>query len=108
MKKIYNKLVRDKIPAIIEAYGKKANYRVLSKEERLAALEEKIKEELAEYMDAKTEADKIEELADICEVLSALVEYFGVRSVIDRAFEKYGERGGFSRGVFLESVEVDE
>ena len=45
----YNKLVRDRIPEIIEASGKRCVYSTLSDEEYLARLDEKLNEELAEY-----------------------------------------------------------
>lgn len=37
--KVYNKLVRDKIPELIESDGKTCKTRVLSNEEYIAALE---------------------------------------------------------------------
>ena len=47
--KVYNKLVRDKIPEIIEADGKTCKTKILSDEEYIAALETKLNEEVAEY-----------------------------------------------------------
>ena len=47
--KVYNKLVRDKIPEIIEADGKVCRTHILSNEEYIAALEVKLNEEVAEY-----------------------------------------------------------
>ena len=55
------KLVRDKIPQIIIAAGKKPITRILDQEEYLAELDKKLNEEIAEY-----HADKsIEEMADV-------------------------------------------
>ena len=66
--KVYNKLVRDKIPEIIEADGKVCRTHILSNEEYIAALEVKLNEEVAEY-----QADKnLEEMADVLEVLHAI------------------------------------
>ncbi|MBP3294895.1 MAG: nucleoside triphosphate pyrophosphohydrolase, partial [Clostridia bacterium] len=63
----YNKLIRDRIPEIIAKNGQTARVRVLTDEEYLAKLDEKLGEELAEYL-----ADgNIEELADLLEVLYA-------------------------------------
>lgn len=57
--KVYNKLVRDKIPEIIEADGKVCRTHILSNEEYIVALEAKLNEEVAEY-----QADKnLEEMA---------------------------------------------
>lgn len=52
--KIYNKLVRDKIPELIESDGKKCVTHILSEKEYITALETKLDEEVAEY-----HADKI-------------------------------------------------
>ena len=66
--KVYNKLVRDKIPEIIEADGKTCKTKILSDEEYIAALETKLNEEVAEY-----QADKnLEEMADVLEALQAI------------------------------------
>lgn len=62
---IYNKLVRDKIPEIIEKSGKKCSFEILSGDEYIQKLDEKLNEELQEYYQDKN----IEELADLMEVL---------------------------------------
>lgn len=73
--KVYNKLVRDKIPEIIEADGKTCKTKILSDEEYIAALETKLNEEVAEY-----QADKnLEEMADVLEVLQAICVARGYR-----------------------------
>lgn len=99
----YNKLIRDKIPEIISASGKKANCRILSKGEYIKELDQKLDEECAEYQTDKN----IEELADILEVVYAIAEARGY-SVADlervRA-EKFDKNGGFKNRVFLENVE---
>ena len=71
---IYNKLVRDKIPQIIEQNGGKATFRQLLPEEYVQYLEIKLDEEVGEYHHDKT----VEELADILEVVYALVNAHGV------------------------------
>ena len=45
----YHKLVRDRIPEIIERAGKTCTWSVLSEEDYLKLLDEKLNEELAEY-----------------------------------------------------------
>ncbi len=100
--KTYNKLVRDKIPQIIQADGKRCATRVLSDEEYLRALKAKLTEEVAEYL----RSDDFEELADVAEVLRALSAAHGqnpetLESVRDA---KYRERGGFDKKIFLETV----
>ena len=98
----HNKLVRDRIPEIIEGSGKTCATRILPQEEYLAALDAKLTEELAEY-----QADKsMEELADLLEVMMAVAEArghsFAEVEAIRRA--KAEKRGGFRERIFLESV----
>ena len=99
---IHNKLVRDRIPEIIEGSGKTCVTRLLPQAEYLAALDTKLTEELAEY-----QADKsMEELADLLEVMMAVAEArghsFAEVEAIRRA--KAEKRGGFRERIFLESV----
>ena len=65
MIKKYNKLVRDRIPEIIEASGNTCVTEILSDEDYLRMLDVKLDEELAEYHDDQN----IEELADLMEVI---------------------------------------
>lgn len=65
----YDKLVRDKIPEVIEASGKKCDIEILDDEQYLEYLNKKIKEEVNEYL----ESGEIEELADLEEVLRAIL-----------------------------------
>ncbi len=100
--KVYNKLVRDKIPEIIEQDGMKCTVRVLNDEEYLEALDAKMDEELAEYH----KDQNVEELADLLEVLYAAAEARGftkdeLEAVRERKAEK---RGQFKEKLFLESV----
>ena len=95
----YNKLIRDKIPEIIEQNGGKAVIRQLSHEEFVRFLEMKLDEEVGEYHRDKT----VEELADILEVVYALASLHGcskeeLLAVYD---EKHEKRGGFERRLLL-------
>ena len=96
---VYNKLVRDKIPTIINAQGKKANIRILTDEEYLRALEAKLDEEVSEFH----KDQNLEELADILEVLYALAENLGhsKEELLEAREKKHRERGGFRDRVFL-------
>ena len=101
--KVYHKLVRDKIPEIIEKDGHKAKYRILSKEDYLLALDKKLLEEVEEY-----QADKsLEEIADVLEVLYAICNARGytIEELETKRKEKNAERGNFDQRIFLESVE---
>jgi predicted house-cleaning noncanonical NTP pyrophosphatase (MazG superfamily) len=101
-KKVYNKLVRDKIPEIIQADGKKLKSRILNDEEHLEALLKKFEEELAELREARN----IEELADVHEVLLALADALGIsHSELEKVrADKAAKRGGFQQKIFLEEV----
>ena len=69
----YNKLVRDRIPEIIEADGKTCITEILSDAQYLEMLDAKLNEELAEYQESKF----LEELADLLEVMQAVVKARG-------------------------------
>jgi len=98
----YDKLVRDRIPEIIEADGKKALTRVLGIEETKNYLGLKLKEELEEYLTS----NQVEELADLQEVIFALLECHGItRSEFEKIrLKKVKQRGAFSRKLLLEAV----
>ena len=53
---IYNKLVRDRIPEIIESKGGTCQTRILSDEEYAQKLDQKLGEELAEYLAERSTA----------------------------------------------------
>lgn len=104
--KIYNKLVRDKIPEIIEADGKICKTEMLSDEEYLKMLDAKLDEELAEYH----KEQNIEELADMMEVIyaAAVARGYSVYELEKVREKKAGERGGFGEKVLLREVESED
>ncbi len=94
------KLVRDKIPQIIQADGKSPIIRTLSEADYLQELDKKLNEEVAEY-----QADKsIEEMADVLEVLYAICEARGhsIDELMDAKNSKKEKRGGFEKRIFWE------
>ncbi len=101
--KVYNKLVRDKIPEVISAdNGKTCVTRIMEDNEYLQTLNTKMQEELKEYL----ESGDVEELADLEEVLRAILD---VKDVSYEEFEKIRnakveKRGAFKKKIFLESV----
>jgi len=100
---IHNKLVRDRIPEIIEKSGKTAYRRILNNEEYIEELDRKLNEECAEY-----QADKsIEELADMLEVMYAIAQARGysIEELEQIRAEKAEKRGGFKDKIYLEKVE---
>ncbi len=101
--KTYNKLVRDRIPEIIVKNGGKPKTRVLSNEEYLTELNKKLQEEVNEYF----ESESVEELADIAEVLEAIISTKTTTEEFQKIKEeKANKRGSFKNKIFLE--EVDE
>jgi len=94
------KLVRDKIPQIIQADGKSPIIRTLSEEGYLQELDKKLNEEVAEY-----QADKsIEEMADVLEVLYAICEARGhsLEELEQVRKEKSNKRGAFKERIYWE------
>lgn len=100
--KVYKKLVRDKIPEIIIATGDSPLTRILSDEEFFECLKRKLCEEVNEFLSDGS----VEEIADIYEVLLAMLEYMGIsfESFEELRIKKALEKGGFSKRIFLDSV----
>ena len=99
----YQKLVRDNIPEIIEATGKKPVTHILDEASFFSELDRKLNEECAEYQESKS----LEELADMLEVMYAIAEARGYSVAELEAIrkKKAAERGGFSDRVYLDGVE---
>ena len=100
--KIFNKLVRDRIPEIICRNGETPTVRILGDKEYESELNKKLQEEVNEYL----VDGNIEELADIEEVLRALVTLKGISyEDFDKIREKKREqRGAFKDRIFLEGT----
>ena len=96
--KLYHKLVRDRIPEIIEADGKTCICETLSQEDYLRFLDEKLNEELAEYQESKS----LEELADLLEVMQAVVKARGW--TLEELEQVRADRGRFEKRILLKEV----
>ncbi|EZH64912.1 phosphoribosyl-ATP pyrophosphohydrolase [Bacillaceae bacterium JMAK1] len=105
----YHKLVRDRIPEIIERQGLSYSSRKLSEEEYIMKLREKLNEEIEEYDGAASDEEAVEELSDVLEVLYALAAFHGssIKSIEANRAKKFKERGGFLDRILLEEVEDD-
>ena len=105
MERIYNKLVRDNIPNIIESKGETPITRILDNNIYKVELEKKLNEEYHEVLEASGD-DRIEELADMLEIMRALAKLEGktLQDVIDCADKKNEKRGAFKEKIFLEKV----
>ena len=99
---IYNKLVRDRIPEIIDNTGKKATVEKLEDLAYKKHLDKKLGEELQEYL----ESDNVEELADIIEVIYAISKHKGVTIQNLEAIrsQKAEARGAFDKRFLLKEV----
>ena len=95
----YNKLVRDRIPEIIQSSGKSCTTEVLSSDNYLRMIDAKLDEELAEYH----KDQNIEELADLLEVIRAAAIACGY-TLEDLEREKAAKRGGFEKRILLKEV----
>lgn len=104
--KTYNKLIRDKIPQVMDKKSVTYSVRRLNDQEYVEKLNEKLQEELDEYF-AAGEESQVEELADLVELVYAILENKGVS--IDQfekvRLKKREERGGFKEKLLLISTE---
>ena len=98
----YQKLVRDRIPEIIQKSGKEPIVRILGNEEYTNCLQRKLDEEVQEFHQEKNG----EELADILEVIFALASDLGIsrEKLMEIYDEKHDQRGGFAKKIYLENV----
>ena len=103
--KTYNKLVRDNIPNIIKSNGENPIISILEDEKYKEELEKKLYEEYMEVIESSG-MNRIEELADMLEVMKALakLENKTLEDVIEVAKEKTKKRGAFDKKIFLEKV----
>ena len=103
---IYNKLVRDNIPEIIEQSGKQVEIETLSDAKYLEMIDKKLDEELAEYH----KDQNIEELADLLEVIraAAIARGYTLEELEAVRAKKAEKRGGFSKKLLLITVTEGE
>lgn len=104
---MYNKLIRDNIPSIIEKDKKSCIVTVLNDDDFLVELKKKLIEESSEVSNAETRSDLINELADIQEIVDKLKDVYQIDqdeiTTIQKA--KAVKNGKFDKKLFLVSVE---
>ena len=100
------KLVRDRIPEIMQKAGLVANTRRLAANERLHWLLLKLEEETAELV----QEPSIEECADVLEVIKAIGVQLGFteEDLVGVAKAKAQARGAFERGILLQDSGGDD
>ena len=94
------RLVRDRIPEIIQEDGKTPIIRIMDEEEYVRELDRKLCEEAEEYR-----ADgSIEEMADVLEVLQAIciARGYTLQQLEEVRRKKAAERGGFKKRIYWE------
>jgi len=98
----YNKLVRDKIPEIIRSKGQTPLTHIADAAEYWQKLKGKLQEKIDEFK----KDENIEELADILEVLDAIIDYkkFDKNEVLNVKEKKALERGAFKDKIILDEA----
>ncbi len=98
----YGKLVRDRIPEIINKKGMHPIIHIASEDEYIQKLNAKLKEEVDEFL---KDSNK-EELADIMEVINAIMKLQGIEiAELEKVRQKKrDERGGFDRRIILDET----
>lgn len=104
--RVYHKLVRDRIPDMIRGQGEVPVTRTLDGEEYLAALHLKLREELAEYLQADAREERLAEFCDLCEVLDAVAaaQGFSAAEIDGQRAAKNEKNGAFRERIYLEKV----
>ena len=100
--KIYDKLVRDRIPEIIENSGNHCEVEVVNDDVALEYLYKKLQEEVDELLTDKN----LEEIADIIEVLFAIGEKYGYseEDILKKRNDKRDKSGGFDDNIILKKT----
>ena len=100
--KIYDKLVRDRIPEIIENSGNHCEVEVVNNEVALEYLYKKLNEEVSELLEDKN----LEEIADVIEVLFAIGKKYGYseKDILNKRSEKRKKSGGFEDNIILKKT----
>ncbi len=106
MRKSFKKLVRDNIPDIIKKDGLMPSIRKLDPGEYILEVGKKFGEEGNEYAEAETKQERLEELSDLLQLIYDAAEHdkSTISEVEQIRAKKLNERGGFSQGIFLESI----
>jgi len=108
MKKVYNKLIRDRIPEIIEKSGVGYETRVLSDVEYKEELLKKIVEEAQEVLESEGDKRSLtKEVGDVIEVINYIIKAFELdeHEIELLREERKEDRGGFDKKLFLEYTE---
>lgn len=103
-------LVRDKMPKRLGKLGVYVEGHSLQPKDHIEHLKIKLQDEVDEVINAVTPKDIKEEISDVLEVLYSIAKYYNlqIEHLEKKRLQKQAERGGFSKGLFVEFVEVEE
>jgi 8-oxo-dGTP diphosphatase len=106
-RKLYDKLVRDRIPEIIRSSGAECEVVRLDDEKYLQELLKKLVEEATEALEANDADHLLTELSDVQEVVDAILVFEGrTRGELDALrHSRRHERGGFDERLLLRWTE---
>jgi predicted house-cleaning noncanonical NTP pyrophosphatase (MazG superfamily) len=104
-----DKLIRDKLPQMMRKSGITVSQRIVEKDEYLNRLKDKLIEEAKEVLSSESEQEICEELADVLEVMLALLKVYGreFTDIQKVAQQKRAEKGGFDDRTYVNFVEMD-
>ena len=102
--KKYNKLIRDNIAENIIKHGGQVVFHVANEEEFWKKLNEKLLEEANEFVVAKTDDERIEEMGDLFEVINKICAYKKLShdSIETVMVKKAAKKGKFEKRIILE------
>lgn len=106
MRREYNRLVRDKVPELIQSSGRTCQSRILSDAEVLLALQDKLLEKADNFAKHPSE----DEISDLFELMDAIVDKFGYEQMhIDYLRMKNRElKGGYTKNTYLILIDDGE
>ncbi len=104
------KLIRDKIPALLESKGIAVHAKAMEDEEFISKLKDKLLEEAKEVLEASNSDELCEELADVMEVVQALSKASGLSmlQIEQTRLKKREIKGGFENKIYNSSIEIEE
>lgn len=104
------KLIRDKIPALLESKGITVHAKAMEEQEFISKLKDKLLEQAKEVLEASNSDELCEELADVMEVVQALSKANGlsIQQIEQTRLKKREIKGGFENKIYNSSIQIEE